>query len=227
MKQLAEKHPAIIRWTHWINFPILFGMIYSGLMIYWAYPEFRVGWGKFTLFKVFPDWFNKPLGLEHHLAMGMAWHFFLAWVFAINGVAYVIYSIVSGEWRYLVPTWRNFGEAIQVALHDFHLIKKAPPQGRFNAAQRVTYTAIIVMALGSLLTGIAIYKPTEQSWLTTLLGGYRMARLEHFLLTIGFCAFFVVHIVQVIIAGWNNFRSMVTGCEITTQEEPHAERVNV
>ncbi len=83
------------------------------------------------------------------------------------------------------------------------------------------------MGLGSLLTGVAIYKPTEQSWLTTLLGGYRMARLEHFLLTMGFCAFFVVHIVQVIIAGWNNFRSMVTGYEITTQEEPHAERANV
>jgi hypothetical protein len=30
----------------------------------------------------------------------------------------------------------------------------------------------------------------------------------------GFCAFFVVHVFQVIFAGWNNFRSMVSGYEI-------------
>lgn len=227
MKKLEEKHPAIIRWTHWINFPILFGMIYSGLMIYWAYAEYRIGWGKFTLFHFFPEWFFKPLGLERHLATGMAWHFFLAWIFAINGAAYVIYSIVSGEWRYVVPTLRNFGEAVQVALHDIGLRKEAPPQGRFNAAQRVSYSAIIAMGFLSLITGIAIYKPAQQSWLTSLLGGYHMARMEHFVLTIAFLAFFVVHVVQVIIAGWNNFRSMITGYEITNQKERHAERANI
>jgi hypothetical protein len=30
----------------------------------------------------------------------------------------------------------------------------------------------------------------------------------------GLCAFFVVHVVQVVLAGWNNFRSMVSGYEI-------------
>jgi hypothetical protein len=30
----------------------------------------------------------------------------------------------------------------------------------------------------------------------------------------GFCGFFLVHVGQVILAGWNNFRSMVSGYEI-------------
>ena len=47
-----------------------------------------------------------------------------------------------------------------------------------------------------------------------LLGGYEWARAEHFILTILFTLFFVVHIVQVILAGWNNFRSMVTGLDV-------------
>ena len=34
--RLAEKHPLAIRWMHWINFPLLFIMIWSGLLIYWA-----------------------------------------------------------------------------------------------------------------------------------------------------------------------------------------------
>jgi hypothetical protein len=35
----------------------------------------------------------------------------------------------------------------------------------------------------------------------------------------GFCGFFLVHVGQVILAGWNNFRSMVSGYEIKPVEE--------
>jgi hypothetical protein len=51
------------------------------------------------------------------------------------------------------------------------------------------------------------------------LGGYEAARLEHFILTIGYCLFFVVHILQVIKAGWKNFQSMITGFETVTEKK--------
>ncbi len=70
------------------------------------------------------------------------------------------------------------------------------------------------MGFGSLLTGLAIYKPVQLFWLRNILGGYEWARAEHFILTILFVLFLVVHIVQVCLAGWNNFRSMVTGFEV-------------
>jgi hypothetical protein len=48
-----------------------------------------------------------------------------------------------------------------------------------------------------------------------------MSRIIHFALTIGYALFFVIHIVQVILAGWNNFRAMVTGFEVIKfQEDP-------
>ncbi len=78
------------------------------------------------------------------------------------------------------------------------------------------------MGFGSLLTGLAIYKPAQFAWLTALLGGYPMARFFHFWLTIGYCLFFVVHVGQVIKTGWNNFRAMVTGYEVVPVEEPQA-----
>jgi thiosulfate reductase cytochrome b subunit len=65
-----------------------------------------------------------------------------------------------------------------------------------------------------ILTGLAIYKPTQLYWLCAMLGGYEWARVEHFTITILFSLFFVVHIIQVIIAGWDNFRSMVTGFDV-------------
>src|ERR1041385_581024 len=36
MKKIVPKHPLAIRWFHWINFPVLAIMIWSGLIIYWA-----------------------------------------------------------------------------------------------------------------------------------------------------------------------------------------------
>src|SRR6185312_5077123 len=147
-------------------------------------------------------WFYEVTGIEHQLARGMAIHFAIAWLFALNGVAYVIYTLVSGEWRELLPEKKSFREAAQVAMHDMGFKVPLPPQGRYNAAQRITYTAIVIMGGFSLLTGLAIYKPAQLSWLAALLGGYQTARWEHFWLMIGYVAFFVIHIAQVIRAGW-------------------------
>ena len=52
---LEEKHKLATRWFHWINFPILAAMIYSGVLIYWAYDPYRIGIGSVTLFHFFPD----------------------------------------------------------------------------------------------------------------------------------------------------------------------------
>jgi thiosulfate reductase cytochrome b subunit len=104
-------------------------------------------------------------------------------------------------------------------LHDLRIRKQPLPRSKFNGAQQIAYTSIIVMGAGSLFTGLAIYKPVQFAWLTTLVGGYSLARFIHFWLTIGYCAFFVIHLVQVARAGWNNFRAMVTGYEVVQVEE--------
>jgi thiosulfate reductase cytochrome b subunit len=219
MKRLEKKHPLAIRWFHWINFPALTVMIWSGMLIYWANDVYRVGFGDVTLFKFFPEWLYRALNMDHRLAEGMAWHFFFMWLFAINGLLYVLYTAFSGEWRYLLPNRHSLREAIQVTLYDLRLSKAHPPPRKFNGAQQIAYTSVILMGAGSLLTGLAIYKPVQFAWLTSLLGGYEWARFIHFWLTVGYVMFFIVHLVQVIKAGWNNFRAMVTGYEIVSLEE--------
>jgi thiosulfate reductase cytochrome b subunit len=153
------------------------------------------------------------------LAEGLQLHFFFMWLFAANGVAYVLYTIVSGEWRSLVPVPSSFKRAPLVALHDAHIVRQAPPHGKYNDAQRIAYTGVILMGAASVLTGLAIYKPTQLGWLTTLLGGYEWARWEHFWLMVLFVLFFAVHVIQVLLAGWGNFRSMITGYDIVSSGE--------
>src|SRR5215470_15122767 len=127
MKRIIKKHPLAIRWFHWINFPVIAMMVWSGFMIYWAYDVYRIGFGNTTLLKFFPQGFYDFFNLPYHLAAGMSYHFVFMWVFFINGLIYVLYVAFSGEWRYILPNKKSFKEAWQVLLHDLHLRKKAPP----------------------------------------------------------------------------------------------------
>nr|WP_293834801.1 cytochrome b/b6 domain-containing protein [uncultured Arsenicibacter sp.] len=215
MKRIIEnKHPLAIRWFHWVNFPLLGIMIWSGLLIYWAWHPYKIQVGDWVLVNFFPDWLFIALKLRRRLAEGMAWHFVFMWLFMINGLFYVGYTWVSGEWRYLMPDRHSFREAWEVVLHDLGIRKLPPLQTKYNAAQKIAYSGVILMGLGSLLTGLAIYKPIQFAWVTWLFGGYTSARVIHFALTMGYLLFFVVHILQVIRAGWNNFRSMVAGFDV-------------
>jgi thiosulfate reductase cytochrome b subunit len=216
--RIVEKHKLATRWMHWINFPVLTIMIWSGMLIYWANDVYNVRLGGKVIVKFFPEWFYKALHIPHRLAEGMAFHFVFMWIFIINGILYITYTLVSGEWRYLLPDRKAFREAWQVLLHDLHIRKTAPPQLKYNAAQRIAYTMIIVMGIGSAITGFAIYKPVQVQWIMTLCGGYEAARVEHFILTIGYVLFFLIHILQVIKAGWNNFRAMVAGFEVIKEK---------
>jgi len=227
--RLERKHPLAIRWMHWLNFPVLFTMIWSGVLIYWndsdnAYRHphsiYRIGIGPLTILRLFPDWFYQKLQVPYHVTQGLGYHFFFMWIFALNGIAYVLFLGLSGEWRFLIPERRSLRDAIQVTLVDLHLRKGLPEQTKYNGAQRIAYTSVILMGAGMLVTGLAIYKPTQMHWLTTLLGGYEMARWLHFWITMSFLGFFVVHVVQVVLAGWNNFRAMVSGKEIQSVSAP-------
>jgi thiosulfate reductase cytochrome b subunit len=189
-------------------------MIWSGTLIYWAFDTYKINFADRTLLKFYPQSFYDVFNIPHRLAEGMAFHFVFMWLFFINGLLYVVYTVISGEWRYLVPGRHALKNAWLVLLHDLHIRKQAPPQSKYNAAQQIAYTSIIIMGLGSLLTGLAIYKPVQFSWLAWILGGYEAARVEHFALTIGYVLFFIIHILQVIRAGWQNFSAMVTGFEV-------------
>jgi thiosulfate reductase cytochrome b subunit len=217
-------HPRAIRWFHWINVPLLAVMVWSGLRIYWAEAVYAAGIGSWQWFAFFPDAVYDKLDLDRHLARGMAFHFSFAWLFVINGIAYATFLAWSGEWRHILPDRKVPRESMAVVAHDLHLPREAPPQGRYNAAQRMAYTAVLVMAAILVVSGFAIYKPTQLYPLPLLFGGYQGARLTHFAMTIGLVLFVGIHLLQVLRAGWGNLRSMITGYVI---ERPAASKAAV
>jgi thiosulfate reductase cytochrome b subunit len=151
------------------------------------------------------------------LATGRRWHFFFAWLFLINGLIYLIYSVVSGHLRRdLEPSpseLKHIGASI--AEH----VRLRFPQGeeakRYNVLQKLAYLAVVLVLLPlMLLTGLAMSPGMDAGYpfLLEIFGGRQSARTIHFITASGIVLFVMVHIVMVLISGvWNNLRSMITG----------------
>jgi len=229
--RLEERHSTAIRWMHWLNFPLLFLMIVSGLMIYWSdsipshgnlHHVYRIGFGSFTLIRLFPDGFYRIFRISHRFHQGIGFHSIGMWLFTANGLLYMLFLAISGQWRHILPDRKSLaqlGVTIRAELRIVQTSRRLLHSGKkYNAVQRLVYTLVILMGAASVITGIAIWKPTSLHLITTLCGGYQTARWLHFWLTLGFCLFFLVHVAQVFNAGWNNLRSMISGAVVTRAE---------
>jgi Ni/Fe-hydrogenase b-type cytochrome subunit len=163
----------------------------------------------------FPAWATIPD--NQWLAMGRRWHLFFAWVFVINGLAYVVYSAGGRHLsRDLVPTgrdWRSIGQSIKEHLLFRH--PRGEAEKHYNVLQKLTYLLIIFVVLPLIImTGWAMspgLNAVIPGWVDWF-GGRQGGRTIHFLLAWALVAFVLVHVFEVIISGlWNHLRSMITG----------------
>ncbi len=214
MKSVAQKefhHPLIIRITHWVNAIALFIMITSGLRIYNASPLFDFG-------------IPRELTLGGWLAGARQWHFFGMWMFVVNGIVYVLYNILSRHGRRTTLFRKSdISGVVPMILYYLKIQKEHPPQKKYNPLQKLAYTTVPLLALGGVLTGIAIYWPVQFSGITAFFGGYETARLWHFIFMGALLIFTVGHFLMVAIAGWDNFLSIITGWK----RSPPAKRTGV
>ena len=173
----------------------------------------------------FPSWATIPD--YRWLSMARTWHFFFAWLLVINGVAYVLYGVVSRHLsRDLAPTrndWRLIGQSIKDHLRFRHPTGEASK--RYNVLQRLTYLIVIFVLLPLIiLMGLAM-----SPWMDSLLagwidvfGGRQSVRTIHFIAAWLLVAFVLIHVFEVIITGlWYNLRSMLTGRYRVPVEESH------
>ena len=219
------RHPLWLRCTHWLNALCLLVLLLSGLQILNAHPSLY--WGEVSRFDhpwlaihwrrsagvpvgwTLPDWPD--------LGAGRRWHFFFAWLFAMNGVLYLTACIVTGRLRNaLLPDieqLRNLGKTV------LHHLRLQFPQGEaareYNVLQKLTYLIVVLVLLPlMLLTGITMSPGMDARLhlLTDLFGGRQSARTVHFLVACSLVLFVVVHLAAVLAAGpITEIRSMLTG----------------
>jgi len=163
----------------------------------------------------FPWWATLPG--HRDLAMGRRWHFFFAWLFVINGLAYLFYSFISGHLRRdLTPTRSELKHVpASIAEHARLKFPKGDEAKRYNVLQKLSYLVVVLVLLPlMLLTGLGMSPGMDAGYplLLDIFGGRQSARTIHFLAASGIVIFVAVHIFMVLISGvFNNLRSMITG----------------
>jgi thiosulfate reductase cytochrome b subunit len=166
--------------------------------------------------RAFPSWATLPS--RQWLAVARNWHLFFAWVFVLNGIAYIAYAIFSGHLRRdMLPTMselRNIPRSIKEHLKFKHPTGEAAK--RYNVLQNLAYLIVVfgllpLVVIAGLAMSPRVDAMFDGGWID-LLGGRQSARTLHFLAAFSLLAFILIHVFEVIITGlWNNLRSMITG----------------
>jgi Ni/Fe-hydrogenase b-type cytochrome subunit len=202
----AYEHPLPIRITHWVNAISLFVLVASGLRIFRAFPSFGPKIPEKALLDI-----PKSLTLGGWLGGALQWHFTFMWFFAVSSVVYVVYQVASGHYRTMLFTPRDIPGVWPMARHYFFFGPKPAATGQYNPLQKLAYTSTMLFGVLALLTGIVLYKPVQFSWLAFLFGGFHLTRVWHFAAMCGFLAFIPGHLIMVVLHGWANFYSMLSG----------------
>ncbi len=248
--RIVRRHHSLVRLSHWINVPLLLGLIVSGLAIYWAAPVF--------LGPVGPDgqrtdllarsatsaaralhlaagdprvWFYSHFSLGPQLlAESLNLHWLLAYLFIANGLLYLVGLVAGGGWRALVPRGADARDSLRMVRYylgvvPMRLLRRPWPHpvfhSKYNALQRAAYLSVPLASFLVVLSGWAMHKPAQLGWLERLFGGYDTARVVHFACMVVLAVFVIPHVVLVIADGWDTFRSMITGWSTRVREENH------
>lgn len=165
----------------------------------------------------FPHWATLPAMRD--LATARTWHFFAAWLLILNGLAWLLYGLLSGRlWREILPSARQLAPA-----HLWHDIvehaKLRFPKGEaalsYEVLQRLAYAGVTLVLIPTvILTGLAMSPGMDAAWpwLDQLWGGRQSARSVHFLAMAGIAGFLILHLVLVLLSGpIRQIGAMITG----------------
>jgi thiosulfate reductase cytochrome b subunit len=245
----VRKHHLLVRLSHWLNVPLLLGLIASGLSIYWAAPVFVHARDPLTHSRDYlvdlgawvagllhdgagaRTWIYDHFGLGgQQLAVSLRLHWALAYFFMINGVLYGIGLIAGGGWRALLPRSSDVREGLAMirfylGVIPMKLLRRPWPhpliRSKYNALQRAAYFSIPLLGALAVLSGWAMHKPVQLGWLERMFVNYDGARIVHFVCMLGLASFIIPHVILAIADGWDTLRSMVVGWSARLPGKPH------
>jgi thiosulfate reductase cytochrome b subunit len=236
---IVIKHHALVRLSHWLNVPILFALVVSGLSIYWASPVFlhkpdpvthsrdyladigiaiaqHVPGAKADGF-----WFYDHFGLGvFNLAGALRWHWLFVYLFLATGILYILGLLLGRGYRALLPRRSMIGDGFAMIRYyagvvPMKILRRPWPHPhittKYNALQRGAYASMPIAGALALASGWAMHKPVQFWWLERLFGSYDGARIVHFIVMVYFILFLIPHVILVLVDGWDTMRSMIVG----------------
>ncbi len=190
-------HPLPVRIMHWTNAVAMIVMIGSG-------------WGIYDDSVIMnPVYFPGAMRIGSWAAKSLQWHFAGMWLLVLNGLAYLIYGVVTGRLRErLLPI--RVSELVETVRDTLRFKIAHEDLTVYNAVQKALYVLVILAGISQVVTGIAIWKPMQFPWLVGLFGGFQGARLVHFLGMAVIVGFLAVHVALALLVP-RTLLAMLTG----------------
>jgi thiosulfate reductase cytochrome b subunit len=156
---VAKRHHVLVRWSHWLNVPLLLGLIVSGISIYWASPIYQHKpdpvTGNFDVAADIGIWICAHVPGQHHYASPPDWvynhmslgpgmlasalriHWLCAYLFMLNGLMYIVGLLLGRGWRSLLPHRGDLFAALRMFRYYLgvpfaKLTRRDWPHPRFN-----------------------------------------------------------------------------------------------
>ena len=136
---VVKRHHLLVRWGHWLNVPLLLGLVLSGISIYWSSPIYQHRpdpvTGNFDVtadigiwicahvpgqrhYASPPDWVYNHMSLgPGMLAPALRIHWLCAYLFMFNGTVYITGLLIGGGWRSLLPRRTDLVDALRMFLY--------------------------------------------------------------------------------------------------------------
>jgi Ni/Fe-hydrogenase b-type cytochrome subunit len=200
------EHPWPVRFCHWVYSIALLVLVGSGFQIFRAFPSF----GAKIPQKDLLHW-PKAFALGGWLGGGLQWHLAFVWIYMATGAFYFCYQLFSGNYHQVLFTPSDIRGVGPMVHYYFFFGPKPEPRQVYNPLQKLAYSSALALGVLSVLTGLAVWKPVQFYWLAWPMGGFHYARIWHFAVMWAILFFLLGHLVMVVLHGWNNFMSMLTG----------------
>jgi thiosulfate reductase cytochrome b subunit len=182
---VVRRHHLLVRISHWLNIPLLLGLILSGISIYWASPIYQhppdPTTGNFDYFADAGVWICAHLPWLHpyadpanwvynHVSLGpylldfaLRFHWLCAYSFMLNGLVYLAGLCIGGGWRSLLPRLSDARGVLQMTKYYLSLpyvilARRQPIHPNF----RTTYNPLQRLAYFSV--GVAGFLAVATGW---------------------------------------------------------------
>ena len=133
---VVKRHHVLVRLSHWLNVPLLLGLVLSGISIYWSSPIYQHKpdpvTGNFDVAADIGIWICAHVPGQHHYASPPDWlynhvslgpgmlapalriHWLCAYLFMLNGTVYVAGLILGKGWHSLLPRRTDLVDALKM-----------------------------------------------------------------------------------------------------------------
>jgi thiosulfate reductase cytochrome b subunit len=133
---VVKRHHILVRWSHWLNVPLLLGLVLSGISIYWSSPIYQhkldPATGNFDVAADIGIWICAHVPGQHHytsppdwiynhvslgpgiLALALRLHWLCAYLFMLNGMVYVAGLVMGRGWHSLLLRRTDLVDALRM-----------------------------------------------------------------------------------------------------------------